>query len=122
MGARFPVPDSVGGFFRQSCVHQDHIIPGINHIILQRSAIPDMIVKFLRAFLSAEGHALRIKTLFEILYCFDDHKVNNPPPHSVKSVRKRSCCSGRAALQVVPETLRFHSGPIMNHLACFTSQ
>ena len=78
IGSRFSAPDGAEGFLRQPGIHQDEVIPGVDHIVLQRAAVTDVVVIMLGAVFPAERHPLGIKALFKILYGLDDHETNAP--------------------------------------------
>ena len=59
----------------QTGVHKDHLVPGVDQVVLQAAPVPDAGIKLVRALLAPEDHGLRIKTVFSEFYRFDDHLV-----------------------------------------------
>ena len=71
----FFIGNFLRGSCRKTCIYENHLVAGIDQIVLKASAIANVNVELIQAFFAAEGEGLCVKTIFSELNCFDFHNL-----------------------------------------------
>ena len=98
VAADVPAGEAKAGFVRlflrctggQAGVHQNHLVAGVDEIVLQAAAIADIVVEFLLSFFPSEGKGLGVEPVFSEFDCLDDHCFSSIPGNAL--FKRSSCC------------------------------